>query len=177
MTNNTELIGCVSHDCAACKKRDVALDAAQAENKEVKRLQDAWQKEATELLAERDAALARIAELSKQEPVAYRFTENRGNGKTEFNYYGLDDVGMAYRDNCLEITSLYAAAGASPQPAEPVGLSDTQRIDFLDENKGSNVLSLAGSWYTRPGYGQPYKKRTSLRYAVDAAINAKGAAS
>jgi hypothetical protein len=50
-------------------------------------------------------------------PVAYRFTENRGNGNTEFSYYGLDEVGLAYRDNCLEIAFLYTPtnnAGGKP---------------------------------------------------------------
>ena len=61
-----------------------------------------------------DSLLAELAAMRDQEPVAYRFTENRGNGNTEFNYYGLDEVGMAYRDNCLEITALYAAPGAKP---------------------------------------------------------------
>ena len=56
------------------------------------------------------AVIRKLAAVVSVEPSAYRFTENRGNGNTEFNYYGLDEVGMAYRDNCLEITPLYAAA-------------------------------------------------------------------
>lgn len=71
-----------------------------------------------------------------------------------------------------------AAAGASPaQPSQARGLSDTTRLDFLDENKGRNVFSIASNWYTRANYGQPYRKRKSLRDAVDAVINTKGTSS
>ena len=41
------------------------------------------------------------------EPVAYRFTENRGNGKTEYSFYGAEQAKVAYLDNCLEVTPLY----------------------------------------------------------------------
>ena len=73
------------------------------------------------------------------------------------------------------IAIMQAALAQQVQPSQAPELNDTQRIDFLDANKGSNLFSIAGNWYTRSGYGQPYKKRKSLRDAVDAAINAKGA--
>lgn len=56
----------------------------------------------------------------KLEPVAYRFTENRGNGKTEFSYYSPEQLATAYRDNCLAITPLYAIPeGYVVVPVEP----------------------------------------------------------
>lgn len=48
--------------------------------------------------------------LVQGEPAAYRFTQNRGNGKTEFTYHDntpQNDWRKAYPDNCLEITKLY----------------------------------------------------------------------
>lgn len=67
-------------------------------------------------------ALTQAAEMAKKfeqtEPVVYRFTENMGNGKTEFSYYSPEELTLAYRDNCLAITPLYAA----PQPAIPEGM-------------------------------------------------------
>lgn len=50
---------------------------------------------------------------------------------------------------------------------------DAARINYLNKNKEKNVFSIVSSWYTRPGYGQPYKKRKSLREAIDAAIAAE----
>ncbi|MCA3067486.1 MAG: hypothetical protein ING73_11265 [Rhodocyclaceae bacterium] len=43
------------------------------------------------------------------EPVAYRFKNNRGNGKFDYAYYDADQVATAYRDNCLEITPLFTS--------------------------------------------------------------------
>ena len=69
------------------------------------------------------------------EPVAYRFTENRGNGYTEFNSYGLDEVGSAYRDNCLEIVPLYSAATVSALQARIAELEvDAARYRWLRAN-------------------------------------------
>lgn len=48
------------------------------------------------------------------EPVAWRFTHNRGNGKTAFTFHDSDDYATAYRDTCLETTPLYTA---TPSPA------------------------------------------------------------
>lgn len=54
------------------------------------------------------------------EPVAYRFTENRGDGKTEFSYYTPEELATAYRDNCLAITPLYT----HPQPIDRKATED-----------------------------------------------------
>lgn len=54
------------------------------------------------------------------EPVAYRFTENLGNGKTEFSYYSPEQLATAYRDNCLAIAPLYVISeGFALVPVEP----------------------------------------------------------
>jgi hypothetical protein len=52
----------------------------------------------------------RLDAWDKQEPVAYRFTQNRGYGVTEFTYHDHSERNSwetAYRDNCLEIEPLY----------------------------------------------------------------------
>ena len=83
-----------------------------------------------------DFTIKKLAAGVSVEPSAYRFTENRGNGNTEFNYYGLDEVGMAYRDNCLEITPLYTAtaiAAARVQENERcLALMDAIGCDWRD---------------------------------------------
>jgi hypothetical protein len=61
-------------------------------------------------LDEIDELRERLAELECQHPVAYRLTENRGNGKTEFTY--VTEFKGAYLDNCLEVADLFLAAGA-----------------------------------------------------------------
>ena len=67
-----------------------------------------------------------------EEPVAYRFTENCGNGKVEYSYYDADKVAEAYRDNCLEITPLYTSP---PLPADSVVMS-----------RDSTPLETAAKW-------------------------------
>lgn len=80
------------------------------------------------------------------EPVAYRFTENRGNGYTEFNSYGLDEVGSAYRDNCLEIVPLYSAATVSALQARIAELEvDAARYrKLLELWNGRDMRELFG---------------------------------
>ena len=73
------------------------------------------------------------------EPVAYRFTENRGNGYTEFNSYGLDEVGSAYRDNCLEIVPLYSAATVSALQARIAELEQDAARGQVKCHKGAVV--------------------------------------
>lgn len=46
---------------------------------------------------------------------------------------------------------------------------DTMRLDWLDADESRCVFHLGKSWYTRPSYGLPYRKRASLREAIDAA--------
>ena len=55
-----------------------------------------------------------MSEKESAKPIAYRFKNNRGNGRFEYDYYDADEVSSAYRDNCIEITPLYTA----PQSAE-----------------------------------------------------------
>lgn len=46
---------------------------------------------------------------------------------------------------------------------------DAARLDWLDADESRCVFHLGKSWYTRPSYGLPYRKRASLREAIDAA--------
>jgi hypothetical protein len=47
---------------------------------------------------------------------------------------------------------------------------DTKRLDFMDKHGSSKVFSIIDNWYTRTGYGMPYKKHKSIRDAIDAAM-------
>ena len=126
-----------------------ALEAAQAENREVKRLRDAWKKEATELLAERDSALARIAELSKQEPIMWGVKHDGHKPSPHAHWEKRDAERMAEMSHPgAYAVPLYLAAGASPQPAQQ---------DFLDQ-RGEIVDVLCdeefGTAHERPQAAQ-----------------------
>lgn len=62
-----------------------------------------------------------------------------------------------------------AAPTAQPSPAAQGDALDAARLDWLEADEGQHVFHLGGSWYTRSGYGMPYRKRASLRAAIDAA--------
>ena len=86
-----------------------ALEAAQAENAQ-------WRVDFKEMLIERDAALARLAEIEKQEPI-YQYQRADGGwiDQTKNGY----DYNVRYGAATVRI--LYAAAGASPvEPSESV---------------------------------------------------------
>lgn len=57
------------------------------------------------------------------------------------------------------------------QAAESV-LEDAARLDWLEADESKCVFHLGKSWYTRSSYGMPYRKRASLRAAIDAAMGA-----
>lgn len=74
------------------------------------------------------------------EPVAYRFTQNRGNGKTDFTYHDHSEKNnwrTAYRDNCLEITPLYL------HPVRP--LTDAQIEAAFEKVASLHAIPVNGS--------------------------------
>ena len=76
-----------------------------------------------------DRAIAALRQQQGQgEPVAYRFTENRGNGKTDFSYYTPEELATAYRDNCLAITPLFT------RPPAVRELSDEEILAIIEAN-------------------------------------------
>lgn len=46
---------------------------------------------------------------------------------------------------------------------------DTAMLDWLDADANEHVFHIGKTWYTRPSYGQPYRKRPNLRDAIRAA--------
>ena len=60
-----------------------------------------------------------------------------------------------------------SAAAPQPSPAAQGDALDTMRLDWLDADESRCVFHLGKSWYTRPSYGLPYRKRASLREAID----------
>lgn len=70
------------------------------------------------------------------EPVAYRFKNNRGNGKFDYAYYEADQVATAYYDNCLEITPLYTTPPADPTPEMCIAGMNAPRITGLHHASG-----------------------------------------
>ena len=50
---------------------------------------------------------------------------------------------------------------------------DVVRMNWLDTDGGMCVFHIGKTWYTRPSYGLPHRKRTNLRAAIDAAIAAQ----
>src|SRR3990167_5823198 len=60
-------------------------------------------------------------------------------------------------------------AAPQPSPAAQGDALDTMRLDWLDADDSRCVFHLGKSWYTRPSYGLPYRKRASLREAIDSA--------
>lgn len=75
---------------------------------------------------------AALASQVVQEPVAYRFTHNRGNGRTAYTYHDNtpeNNWRTAYRDTCLSIEPLYATSVAAGEPhTEVVPASSVQRL-------------------------------------------------
>lgn len=85
---------------------------------------------------ERDAALARLAELTKQEPVAaqIRVAIASESGWSDWREINLSDADREYR-NGVETRKLYAAAGASPvQPIQGLqSVADALTIEQLND--------------------------------------------
>ena len=66
------------------------------------------------------------------------------------------------------------AKWGTPQPAPAPLSDDTKRLDWMGKDAGERVFHVGANWYTRPTYGQPYRKHKNLRAAIDAAIAAQG---
>ena len=127
MTDHTELIARLRKDDLfweapiTCRSEAAdALEAAQAENAQ-------WRVDFKEMLIERDAALARLAELEKQEPVG--FVESAVRGAGGFHACLRQGVFVPAGAN------LYAAAGAPPvQPVQGLqSVADALTIEQLND--------------------------------------------
>lgn len=69
--------------------------------------------------------------------------------------------------------ALVAARATPPAQAADSVLEDAARLDWLESDVGCRVFHLGKSWYTRANFGMPYRKRASLREAIDAARKGK----
>lgn len=47
---------------------------------------------------------------------------------------------------------------------------DAARLDWLDRDGATKAFKLGATWYTRPAYGQPHRKASNVRAAIDAAL-------
>lgn len=61
------------------------------------------------------------------------------------------------------------AEAPQPSPAALRDALDAARMNWLENDVGCRVFHLGKSWYTRDNFGMPYRKRASLREAIDAA--------
>jgi len=78
---------------------------------------------------------------SRQEPVAWRFTQNRGSGKTEYTYHDNtveNNHKLAYKDNCLKIEELYLHALPPEAPAQPIASWQEPVAKVISANDGPN---------------------------------------
>ena len=95
-----------------------------------------------ELMLENITLNNKIAELERQpmsdEPVAFRFTQNRGNGKTAFTYHDFSDENhwrTAYMDNCLKIDRLYLYAARPP-------ISDAKILELFEQMASLHAIPV-----------------------------------
>ena len=72
------------------------------------------------------------------------------------------------------VAAMQAAIDKWGQPAPAPVSDDTKRLDWMDKDAGERVFHVGADWYTRPTYGQPYRKHKNLRAAIDAALAAQG---
>lgn len=66
------------------------------------------------------------------------------------------------------VTAVLAMASRPAQVADSA-LEDAARLDWLEADEMKRVFHLGKFWYTRASYGMPYRKRASLREAIDTA--------
>lgn len=45
-------------------------------------------------------------------------------------------------------------------------VSDKEIVDFLNKDQGKHICHVGSTWYSRKGYGHPYRKHDCLRDAV-----------
>lgn len=89
-------------------------DAAQAEVERLERIETALKADISSICGARDAALARLSELEKQEPVAHRYRFSHPiSGHPVWR-----NESTTWNGQCVqEVQLLFAAAGASPEPS------------------------------------------------------------
>ena len=76
----------------------------------------------------------------------------------------------AQADPLQPVVALQEIAGMYADDFKPQAdsvLEDAARLDWLEADESRCVFHLGKSWYTRPSYGLPYRKRASLREAID----------
>lgn len=121
------------------------LEALRAENERLERSFSGMADLAKEAADERDAALARLAELQKQEPVA----EVTNYPTMGVSFTEATDYGCALKKG----TKLYAAAGASSvEPAQPQGCAcrwdaEDNRVATCTRHQG--WLDVVSEWADR----------------------------
>lgn len=143
-----------------------SLEAAQAELEGAKQLAQLNGEIAVSLKIERDAALARLAELEKQEPVGMFFI-----GPVTGLY---QPVHQDRPEQVKDYIPLYAAAGASPvQPSQAPELSDADVMRCIAASGcyGTVKMSYESGLYS---VDTPSLNATKFARAIIAAINAKG---
>jgi len=112
-----------------------AADALEAEIEAVRKANVDCVNHFDALRIDYDTALARLAELDKQEPVAEMALVDMGIGdarqlRVNWLMDGYLDVGA----------KLFAAAGASPQPSQAVELSDVTILKIATQSKVPTVV-------------------------------------
>ena len=145
-----------------------ALKAAQAENEQ-------WKVDFKELLIERDSALARLAELSKQEPAIFVSERSLKDIQSAQDLGGGMGRYLPARKSTTErfIHALYAAAGASPQPVQPSQALGTCEWT-LDDDESATWASSCGELWSFIDGGPKENRVTYCHHCGKlAAINAK----
>lgn len=125
----------------------------------------------------REYARAALASQVVQEPVAYRFTHNRGNGRTAYTYHDNtpeNNWRTAYRDTCLSIEPLYATSVAAGEPqtegvqaAAPTGDLDRIRDLHQQARKDRAASAVTG---VQQGLVTPDPAGVALAHAPVAAV-------
>ena len=78
----------------------------------------------------------------------------------------------AQADPLQPVVALQEIAGMYADDFKPQAdsvLEDAARLDWLEADEMNRVFHLGKFWYTRTSYGMPYRKRASLREAIDTA--------
>lgn len=120
-----ELVGTSDYyaKAAEAKRYGMLADALEASQAEIERVNTGWQSLVLDIVftqTELDKALARLAEIEKQEPVIYQSKTKPGFLSTSI--YAWEDCEKAdfliYEADGVHVRKLYEAAGASPKPSD-----------------------------------------------------------
>lgn len=123
--NNTELAEELrAMNMRLCNKAADALEAAQAEIEQWKTRAAQWRTECREMILERNAALARLAEIEKQGQLT--FQEWWDSVADDYEVDDFKKMRTAWNKASKPLEALYAAAGASPEPIPALTYSSTQ---------------------------------------------------